>query len=148
MTTRSIRNPEDLERAVQIMRCRKMPYTVTLTNGIHRSTQQNRLQRQWLNEIAEQLGDTTPEAVRGECKLRHGVPILRAENEAFCEKYDRLIKPRPYEEKVELMMEPLDFPVTRIMTVDQHRRYLDAISQYYTAQGIILTDPDAMERAA
>lgn len=119
----------------------KLPFTCTVTRGKKRSVEQNKLQRLLLNEIAEQLGDRTAEEVRAECKLTIGVPILRAENDDFCEKYDRIIRPLPYETKLELMAEPLDFPVTRLMTMDQKSRYLDAIYRTYSARGIELTEP-------
>ena len=96
----------------------------------------------WCNEVSEQLGDQTPEKVRGYCKLTIGVPILRAENEAFCEKYDRIIRPLPYETKLELMTEPMDWPVTRIMTTKQKANYLDQMQRHFAEQGITLTDPD------
>jgi hypothetical protein len=104
--------------------------------------EQNRLQRLWINEIAEQLNDRTAEEIRAECKLTLGVPILRAENEAFCEAYDRHIRPLPYEQKLALMAEPFDFAVTRLMTTEQKTRYLDAMHRHYSAQGVILTDPE------
>lgn len=95
----------------------------------------------WLNEAAEQLGDRTAEELRGMCKLQFGVPILRAENTRFCEAYDRLIKPLPYETKLEYMMDPLDFPVTRLMTTNQKTRYLEDVSRHFLEQGIVLTEP-------
>ncbi len=54
------------------------------------------------------------------------------------------VKPLPYETKMALMVEPFDFPVTRIMTVDQERRFLDDVFRFYTEQGIVLTDPDPL----
>jgi hypothetical protein len=126
---------------------RKLPFTVEILAGRRRSIEQNKLQRLWLKEIAEQAGDRTPEEVRGDAKLRFGVPILRAENETFREKYDRIVKPLPYEAKLELMMEPMDFPVTRLMTSDQSTRYLDAIYRHYVEQGFALTQPEPMARA-
>lgn len=107
-----------------------------------RTLEQNRLQRQWLNEISEQLGDRTPEEARGYCKLTIGVPILRAENEKFREHYDRVIRPMPYETKLALMMEPFDFPVTRLMTTSQHTKYLDGIQRHFAEQGVLLTSPE------
>ena len=120
-----------------------LPFTVNITKGKRRSVDQNRLQRLWLNEIAEQLGDQTPEEVRAYCKLRFGVPMLRAENEDFCAKYDTTVKPLPYETKLAIMAEPLDLPVTRLFTTDQHARYLDAIYKHFTEQGLALTAPEA-----
>jgi hypothetical protein len=94
-----------------------------------------------VNEIAEQLGDRTPEEVRGYCKLTIGVPILRAENEAFRERYDAIVKPLPYEQKLALMMEPLDFPITRLMSTKQATAYLDGVHRHFSEKGIVLTDP-------
>ena len=99
------------------------------------------LQRKWLNEAAEQLADDTAENYRAYCKLVFGVPILRAENEEFRRQYDAIVKPLPYEKKVEIMKEPIDFPVTRLMTTHQKARYLDQIYQFFREKGVQLTEP-------
>lgn len=143
MVTRAVHTERERDLLLRYLRTRKLPFTVEIADGRKRSSEQNRLQRLWLKEIAEQLGDRTAEEIRGDAKLRFGVPILRAEDETFREKYDRIIKPLPYETKIELMMEPMDFPVTRLMSVDQKTRYLDAIYRHYIEQGIELTNPDA-----
>ena len=115
------------------------PWAVTVEiERKKRSLNQNRLQRIFVNEIAEQLGDQTPEEVRGYCKLTIGVPILRMENEAFRERYDKIVRPLPYDQKLALMMEPFDMPVTRIMTTKQHAKYLDEVQRHFAAQGVIL----------
>ena len=142
MTSRSVTSEFQRDALIKLIQAQKLPFTVEITKGKRRSTDQNRLQRMWLNEIAEQMGDRTPEEVRGYCKLVLGVPILRAENEGFCERYDAVVKPLPYEQKLAIMMEPLDLPVTRLMTTDQHTRYLDAIWKHWSDQGVILTDPE------
>ena len=141
MAERVVRNEAELELAQRFIASRKLPFTMRLSDGVARSIEQNRLQRMWLNEAAEQLGDQTPEELRGYCKLRFGVPILRAGSDDFREKYDRLIKPHPYEAKIEMMMEPLDFPVTRLMTTLQKAEYLDKIYVHFNGQGIQLTEP-------
>jgi hypothetical protein len=106
-----------------------------------RSNEQNRLQRKWLKE-AEQQGDRKAEEYRGYCKLHFGIPIMRRDSTEFCEKYDRLIRPRPYEEKLELMMVPMDFPVTRLMSVRQKTEYLSEMVKHFVIdQGFQLTDP-------
>lgn len=142
MTTRIVTNEYERDQAAIWIQNMKPPFTLDAVKGKHRSNQQNRLQRRLINEIAEQKPDETAEEIRGYCKLRFGVPILRAENDLFCEKYDRLIKPRPYEEKLELMMEPMDFPVTRIMTTEQKTRYINALVDHFRAQGFVLTLPN------
>lgn len=126
----------------------KLPFTVTLTAGKHRTTHQNRLQRLWMNEIAEQLGDITAEEARGYCKLAIGVPILRAENEAFRERYDAIVKPLPYEQKLALMQEPFDFGVTRLMNTKQKTDYLDAVHRHFSEKGVVLTNPEELRRNA
>lgn len=119
---------------------RKLPMTVEITEGRHRSVEQNKLQRLWIKEAAEQLEGHTPEELRGYCKLVFGVPILRAENEAFRERYDAVVRPLPYEAKLAIMSEPLDLPVTRLMNVDQKTRYLNAIAKHFAEQGVRLTE--------
>lgn len=147
MTSRTITTDEDLVGATMWLAAQKRPFTIDVTQGKRRTNQQNRLQRDWINQIAAQLGDQTAEEWRGYCKLTMGVPILRAENDRFCEQYDRIIKPLPYEQKLELMGEPFDFPVTRLMNTKQKTTYLDAMHKHFTAQGVILTEPD-MRNAA
>lgn len=143
MTQRVIKDEIDRELLYRFLATRPLPFTIDVTLGAHRSTEQNRLQRLWINEAAQQLEGHTAEELRGYCKLTFGVPILRAENEEFREKYDKVVKPLPYETKLALMMEPLDFPVTRLMTTKQKTSYLDAISKHFAEMGVKLTEPVA-----
>ena len=117
------------------------PCTVSIRAGVGRSLAQNRLAQQWAADVSAQLGDRTPEEARGYFKLHHGVPIRREDPE-----YDAIYRARiihlPYEAKLALMMEPLDLPVTRRMTTAQLTRYLDAIHAHYSAQGVVLTQPE------
>lgn len=105
-----------------------------------RSIEQNKTQRLWCKEASQQ-GDQTAEEYRAFCKLHFGVPILRRDDEDFREVYDRLIRPRDYAEKLELMMEPIDFQVTRLMTTKQKAEYLTAMYQHFTGLGFRLTEP-------
>lgn len=149
MTPRFVESEWDRQMLVRFIALQPLPFTVSLSRGGKRSTKQNRLQRQWLNEIAEQLGGQTPEEVRGYCKLTIGVPILRAEHDIFREKYDAIVRPLLYEQKLALMMEPLDFPVTRLMTTRQATAYLDGVHRHFSEKGIVLTDPgDLIDRGA
>lgn len=138
---RLVKNEFDRKLLIQLINDQKLPFTASILKGKQRTIYQNRLQRLWINEITEQLGDRTAEEVRGDIKLRFGVPILRAENEAFREKYDRLIKHLPYETKIELMMEPINFPVSRLLKTEQFTRFLDNIHRFFTEKGIALTLP-------
>lgn len=143
MTTinRVIRNELDRKMLMRLVEARATPFTITLTDGASRTTDQNKLQRKWITEIAEQLGDQTPEEIRAYCKLTIGVPILRAQNDAFREQYDRIVRPLSYAQKLSIMSEPLDMPITRIMTTKQKTEYLDAIFRHFSEQGVVLTIP-------
>lgn len=141
MATHIVRSAEDMERVARLVGNLKPPLTITVTSGASRSLEQNKLQRLWCMEAAEQLGDRTAEEVRGFCKLHYGVPIMREGHEDFRETYDRLIKPLPYETKLAYMMEPLDFPITRLMTVGEKSQYLDAMHKGLSELGVKLTEP-------
>ena len=141
MTTRFLETDADRRLLIRFIEEQPLPLTVSLSKGGKRTLRQNKLQRLWMGEIAEQLGDQTAEEVRGYCKLTIGVPILRAENDAFRERYDAIIRPLPYEQKLAMMMEPLDFPITRLMTTKQHTAYLDGVHRHFSEKGIALTDP-------
>ena len=141
MTTRSVITQSDADTLARYLCGLTMPFTVTVKPGKPRSPDQNRLQRLWCGEIAEQLGDRTTEEVRGECKARFGIPILCRDSPEFAEKYDAMLRPLPYATKMALLMEPFDFGVTRLMTTKQKTEYLDNMGRYWTERGIILTRP-------
>lgn len=144
MPTKIIREPAHVEALAAMLRGRNLPLTVTWAQGAARSSLQNRLAQKWFTDIATQLGDRTHDEVRAECKLTFGVPILRAENEAFRVQYDRTLKPLPYEQKLEAVR-VFDLPVTRLMTVKQMTAFMDAMQRHWAAQGVRLTDPEALK---
>jgi hypothetical protein len=113
---------------------------ITVRFGRDRTLEQNKLQRKWLKEAKSQ-GDQTEEEYRGYCKLHFGVPIMRNSNEDFREIYDRLIRPLDYEDKLKLMMVPMDLPVTRLMSRQEKGKYLDDMYQHFTGLGFKLTIP-------
>ena len=97
------------------------------------------------------------ELVRGEAVLLpapgivsspDAVPILRREDPEFRAKYDENLKPLPYEVKMSCMMEPIDMPVTRRMSKDAKTEYLDEMARHWSAQGVRLTDPEAVKWSA
>ena len=141
MTTLAIRSEHDRQRVVVAVGNRKLPFTTQITDGVQRSSKQNSLQRKWLSEAQEQ-GDQTAEEYRGYCKLHIGVAIMKSESPEWTEKYDRLIRPLPYEQKLEMMMEPMDFPVTRCMSTKGKTKYLDQMYLYFTGLGFLLTEPN------
>lgn len=142
MADRTVETEQARTMLIRFVQNHALPFTATITAGKHRSADQNRLQRLWVREIAEQIGDQTQEQVRAFIKLTIGVPILREENEAFRLRYDEVVKPLNYEQKIALMAEPLDMPITRLFTTKQHARFLDEVHRYFSELGIVLTDPD------
>lgn len=143
MPTKIIRQPEHIDALAVMLRERKLPLTVSWTQGASRSGAQNRLSHRWYSDIARQLGDRDEDDVRAECKLRFGVPILRAENEAFRLSYDRIFKHLSYEEKIQAIKD-FELPVTRLMTTPQMTKYMDTMGQFWAEKDIVLTDPEAL----
>ena len=147
---RWIKSEDDLKALKLLISNMQGPFTLTIEKGIRekRSTDQNRLQRLWVNE-AEQQGDMTAEEYRAYCKLHFGVPMLRNENDTFAELYDLKIRdrvpPYSYEQKLEFMAIPWDMHVTRLMTIKQHDKYLNMMHDHFTSLGMILTIPNDID---
>lgn len=147
MTDRLIESDYDKKLLIRFIEQHPIPFVCSVTKGRRRSIEQNKLQRLWCNEIAQQTYQT-PEEVRGYIKLTIGVPILRAESEAFRVKYDAVLKPLSYEQKIALMMEPLDLPVTRLFTSSQKAQFLDQVFRHFVDKGLELTRPEEIGEAA
>lgn len=138
MTTRAVKNADDLALLKIFLDGRKRPFTIDVTDGRDRSAEQNRLSFKWYKEVADQTGEAV-EDVRARCKLEIGIPILR-EGEAFRKTYDRLIRPLDYADKLDLIR-ATDMPVTRLMSVEQMSRYMDLVFKHHAEFGIVLTIP-------
>lgn len=134
-----IRNDDDFDRLGRTLGQLKRPFTVQWKQGADRSYDQNNLQWKWAGEVAAHFGDRTAKEVQADWKLRHGVPILRSESPDFCTTYDRLIKPLPFEEKIDAMRL---IDVSSIMTVKQMTGYLNTIQREAAENGIRLTIPE------
>jgi len=140
MTTWAIRTEQDRDQAIRAIQSRSMPCSMTISKGAPRTIEQNKLQRKWLLEAQDQ-GDQTAEEYRAYCKAFFGVPILMNELDGFKEQFQRITAHLNYEEKLELMSVPLDFPVTRLMTAKQKSIYLDRVYTYFVGLGFQLTEP-------
>lgn len=103
-----------------------------------RTLDQNAMSHAIYTQIASQLEDQTIMEIKAECKLRHAVPILRAESEEFRAKYDKVIKPHNYETKLSLMEW---LPVTSLMNKAQFSEYLDTVIREYSKQGVSIVMP-------
>lgn len=140
MTTRAIKNPDDLALLKVYLDGRKRPFTIDVEDGRNRSNEQNRLAQKWYAEIAEQTGEDR-EDVRARCKLEIGVPILRRDNEKFRATYDKVVRPLDYADKLQFIRDT-DMPVTRLMKVVEMTEFMDAVFARHTEFGIKLTVPE------
>jgi len=132
---------------IVVNRCRSLfeahgPQEVIIQNyEQNRRVAQNRLAFFWYKFLAMEMGDESPKAKRAYCKLCIGVPIMREDDE-FRDVYDRVIRPLTYEQKLECMVEPIDFPITRNMTLKQMTRYLNDMEMHFAGKGVILPKSD------
>lgn len=122
--------------------------SVTISTANKRSLDQNAISHAWYEQISRELAEDTPEGVKAECKLRFGVPILRAEDEDFRTMYDKAIgagkhSHLTYEQKLAVLQY---LPVTSLMTTAQLSRYLEDMQRDYARRGVMLEFP--MEAAA
>ena len=140
MPSRVIRSDADFDALGRLLASLERPFTVEWRKGADRSHAQNRLMWEWAGQFASQMGDRNAGEVQAEWKLTIGVPILRAENDAFRLFYDKALKPLAYPEKLAAMEY---VPVTSQMTVPQMRAFMDAIQRQGAEQGVSLTDPEA-----
>lgn len=139
MVQRIVKNSDDLTLLKVYLDGRKRPFTVEITEGRDRSTEQNRLSFKWYKEISDQTGEDI-EDVRARCKLEIGVPILRDAHDRFRATYDRLIRPLAYPEKLALIRDT-EMPVTRLMNVEQMSRFMDIVFRRHAEIGVVLTIP-------
>jgi hypothetical protein len=107
-----------------------------------RSLDQNAMIYALYKQIAEQLEDQSIQDIRRECKLRHGVPILRTGDPKFKAMYDKAIRGNlNYEEKLQAM----DYlPVTRLMSKEQGTEFIDVVIREYSQQGLCLLSPSEL----
>lgn len=145
MPTKIIRTADDLEKLQGFLLRMDVPITVSYTQGDSRSKAQNALAFRWYQDIAGQLGDRTHEDVRAYCKLHHGIPIMRRDDEVYRAEYDKVFKPMAYEDKLNAI-QVFDLPVTRNMRVKQMVEFMDAVSREFSQLGVSLTDPEVFER--
>lgn len=114
------------------------PFVVQVVQA-KRTLDQNAISHAIYTQIASQLEDQTVQEVRAECKLRFGIPILRAGNPDFKAMYDKAIRATlSYEEKLKAM----EFlPVTRLMDKAQFSEYLDCVIREFSKMGVSILMP-------
>lgn len=113
---------------------------VTIKTGKDRTLDQNAISHAWYEQVARELREDNAEGVKAECKLRFGVPILRAYDEDFREMYDTSIRGHlSYEQKIKAMR---FLPVTSLMTTAQLSQYLEDVQRHYDSRGVSLEFPE------
>jgi hypothetical protein len=97
-----------------------------------RSLNQNDQAHVWYEQVSLELREDTPLGVKCTSKLNVGVPIMRAIDSDFRAFYDKVLKPRPYEDKIEAMKY---MPVTSLMPVDAASQYLTDLQAFWGKRG-------------
>jgi hypothetical protein len=111
---------------------------VSAKTGKARTLDQNAISHTFYDQLARELKEDDALGWKCYCKLHHGVPILRAEDDDYREVYDIAIKPRTYEEKLQMMKY---WPVTRLMTTQQLSKYLEAMQADFAKRCVWLEFP-------
>lgn len=112
---------------------------ISAKTGKARSLDQNAISHAWYEKLARELREDDALGHKCYCKLHHGVPILRAEDEDFRTAYDATIKGMGYEQKLQVMRL---LPVTSLMTKDQLSKYLESVQTDFRRKGVMLEFPD------
>jgi len=99
-----------------------------------RSLNHNSLWAVWYPQIGKATGQTA-EAVKRECKLLYGVPILVAEDESFRRVWNAKFADDTYEQQLYMMKY---LPVTSLLSRGQGTIYTECLIREYAQQGIVL----------
>ena len=140
MTTLLINSTESLQRTFGDLRDLFTQYKFLRLNikaGTDRSLPQNAITFAWYGQIARELREDDAMGWRCYCKLHHGIPILRTDDE-FRASYDAVIKPLAYEKKLIAMK---CWPVSSLMTKEQLSRYAEAVQADFRDKGVNLEFP-------
>ena len=126
MTEIIINSAQSLSEAIGTLRetWEKNKYVRMILRAKKRSLDQNSTIYLWYNQLAQELREYTALEYRCQCKLYHGVQILRAEDAEYRELYDKTIKRLTHDEKLDAMK---FWPVTSLMTAAQLSQYMDAM---------------------
>ncbi len=112
---------------------------VSVKAGKDRSLPQNAITHAWYAQIARELREDDELGWKCYCKLHHGVPIMRNDDE-FRSTYDAVIKPLAYEQKLIAMR---CWPVTSLMTKEQLSKYAEAVQADFAQRHVRLEFPAA-----
>jgi len=139
----TIDSQESLQRFMGDIRAEWMTHRYlrgSVKTGKDRSNDQNALTHAWYAQIARELREDDESGWKSYCKLHHGVPILRAEDDEFRDAYDAAIKGLSYELKLAAMR---ILPVTSRMTKVQLSKYAEAVQADFRGKGVRLEFPES-----
>lgn len=145
MSHRILESERDRAEFIKLVASLKLPVTFEWTKGRDRSLEQNRLMWKWAGEVERQVQQNTADEVQRRWKLDIGIPILCESSEDYRRFCTLTLKRLTYPERIQAMRYT---PVTSQMNVSQMRRFMDAVQRECAEQGIRLTDPEEMGRAA
>ena len=118
------------------------PFTVQVRHGEGRSMSQNALFHAWMGQIAKATHDE-PGSVKADCHIRWGIPILRAEDEAYDAFINAALGGRTRKD-VKDMIERGFVSCSSLMSKPQLSRYMDAVWREY-APHVQLMDPEEVK---
>ena len=110
-----------------------------IVTAVGRSLSQNAFSHALYRQMAQELPEDDADGWKCYCKLQHGVPILRAEDEEYREMYDNVIKSRSYEEQLQIMRY---WPVTSLMNKTQFNKYIESLQDDFFKRGVTLRMPE------
>lgn len=134
----TVNSDEGLQNAFGILRelYKKYRYVrASFKTGKDRSLPQNNFTHAWYQQMARELREDDALGWKCYCKLHHGIPILRAEDDFFREAYDSTIKGMSYEQKLRVMRL---LQVTSLMTKEQLTKYAKAVQEDFMRRGVTL----------
>ena len=143
MTTMIINSDTSLQTGLGLLRELYLAHRyvkVSAKTGKARSLDQNSIGHAWYEQLARELREDDALGWKCYCKLHHGVPIMRAEDNEFREAYDGSIKRLTYEQKLVAMRH---WPVTSLMNKVQKSKYLEAMQEDFKSKGVRLEFPEA-----
>ena len=141
MTTWTINSESSLQSCIGDLRelfSKAKFIKLSAKTGKARSLNQNDLSHAWYEQMAREIRDEDALGHKCYCKLHHGIPILRAEDEEFRAFYDGALKSLSYEKKLQAMKY---LPVTSLMNKTQLNAYLESVRLDYLERGVMLEYP-------
>lgn len=141
MAELAVKSAEDMQQVINNLHATSLPFRVTISKALSRTSAQNRTLHKWFGEIATHLGDTTANEIKAQCNLQYGRPIKVRDDPEWEAVFGFLFDRLNYEKKL-VAIRKLDVPFTRDMNTKQLSEYMDQMMRDYLSQGVSLTIPE------